>query len=103
MNKILLSAAAGLLLIADSAFGQGLKIMPGATFKATGDISVVSESGNIVNNGNGDLASASIYFKGAGINTFGGTGSLSVKNFITAKAKGKTVLQNSISVSGLVT
>lgn len=102
MKKIFFSILLPGLLFTFTSRAQGLKIMPGATFKTSGNIAIVSESANITNDGNGDFSAADIYFKGAGIGAFGGTGTLSVRNFVTVKAKGKTILQNHISVSGQV-
>ena len=101
MKKIYLTALP-LLLLLSVANAQGLKIQAGATFKTTGNISIVSESGSIINDGNGDFSTADIYFRGTGITTFGGTSPLSVQNFINARAKGKTILQNDLSVNAQV-
>jgi len=102
MKKIFSAALLPCLLLASAAHGQGLKIMPGATFKTTGNVAIVSESGNIINDGNGDFSAANIYFKGTGITAFGGTSALSVQNFTIVRAKGKTILQNNMSVAGQV-
>lgn len=99
-NKILIT---GLLpLIALYAGAQGLRIQSGATFKTTGAVSIVIENGSLINNGNGDIASSNVYFKGNTAGTFGGTTALAIQNLYVNKTAGNVLLGNNVAVANQV-
>ncbi len=100
-QKILLWACTMLPTLFASAQGS-LIIQNGTTFKASGNVSIVADSCNITNNGNGDLTSASIYFKGNNNTSFNGTSPLSVQNIYVNKSSASLSLGNDVAVANQV-
>lgn len=99
-NKIIITAI--LLLPAAASVAQGLTIQSGATFRTSGNISIVVENGNLVNNGNGNLASSNIYIKGTTGGMLTGTTPLSIQNLFINKAAGTAKIGNDLAVQNQV-
>ena len=99
-NKIIITAM--LLLPAIASMAQGLTIQSGATFRTSGNISIVVENGNLINNGNGDLASSNIYIKGTTGGMFTGTTPLSIQNLYINKTAGLAKIGNDLAVQNQV-
>lgn len=91
-----------LLLPAAAALAQGLTIQNGATFRVSGNISIVVENGNLVNNGNGNLASSNIYIKGTSGGMLTGTTPLSIQNLYINKAAGIAKIGSDLAVENQV-
>ena len=100
-QKISWLALFALPVLHSSAQG-GLTIQSGATFKVAGNISIVADNCNIVNNGNGDLATANIYFKGNLPNNFSGTTPLAIQNLYVNKAASSVLLGSNVAIANQV-
>lgn len=91
-----------LLLPAIASLAQGLTIESGATLRTTGNISIVVENANLVNNGNGNLTSANIYITGTTGGTLSGTTPLAIQNLYINKTAGTAKIGSDLAVQNEV-
>lgn len=103
MNKIYLYPLLGLLLVSYQGIAQGIKIMPGTTFKLTGAAYTLVLNNNASLENNAALQSNMLVLKatGTGNSELKGTGALSVADIQVNKAAGQSiVLQKNVNVAG---
>ncbi len=102
MNRIYLYSLLGALLAGHGSFAQGMKIMPGTTFKLTGgtyDL-VLADGAHFENNGPVETGNLVLKASGGGSSEIRGSGTLSVAQVQLNKTAGQTVvLQKNLSVA----
>src|SRR6218665_438654 len=106
MKHSLLYACAALMLTGNTASGQGIRIMPGTTFKHTGGAYnlVLAGGAHFQNNAAVQTANLTIKATGSGNSDLKGTAPLQIARLLVNKAPGQNiVLQKDITVGNSVT